>query len=202
MPVDVTVNNSAPVSVPIGVGTLSYAISTGGAMSGSAAGVARAAVAGNTHGLTLEGSTPGVSSGTMSIVSSSQAVANGSFERTVATTVLGHATPSFSAKGVSSGLNLDFGIWAMGAATPVLAGSISNLADPSGYTAGLDLDGIAPTGDCSKLGISLDRFRNLAPGSTASFDAFLDTGSIGQLLEKSTSPKVRSRHAYQPSRHR
>ena len=90
---------------------MNYAIAGAGSVGGSANGAnVLALTAGNTHALRINTATPGVHAGTISASSSSEAVANGTFNQGISTTVLAHATPSFSDTSQLSVTTIDFGI--------------------------------------------------------------------------------------------
>jgi hypothetical protein len=162
---------------------LDYTVSSSGnAISGSGSGTALLALSpGNIHALSLTTATPGAKTGTISASSTSQEVAGGSFSQPVATTVLAHATPSFTGVSQSTTLSLDFGVRAMGLTPPTLPFSVLNLADASGYTAGLDLDSITSTGDATTLATTLATFTNHAAGAANGYSASLDTTSTGSF---------------------
>jgi hypothetical protein len=96
---------------------------------------------------------------------------------------LAHAHPSFSSTAQGS-LTIDLGTRALNSAanglgTPSASFSIRNLADVSGFTAGLDLDSITGSGNTAQLTTNLAAFSNLAAGSLNAFTASLDTGTFG-----------------------
>ncbi len=78
---DVTVSNSAPVAVAIGADELTYSLTTSGSASGSFLNQTDMALGGgNTHFVTLDTSTPGSKTGTITLLSSSQQAGNGSIQ--------------------------------------------------------------------------------------------------------------------------
>jgi hypothetical protein len=181
VPVNVTVTNVAPVTVAIGADELDYSVSGTGAISGAAAGIATATLTGNTHALSFNTSTPGVKSGTVNVSSSSQSAANASFSQAASTTVLAHATPSLNGASAVTNLSLDFGIRAKGLAAPALPFSINNLADVSGFTAGLDGDSIVGNGDTARLATTLTTFTNQSAGTSRNASATADTSTLGDF---------------------
>jgi endonuclease/exonuclease/phosphatase family metal-dependent hydrolase len=105
VPVNVTVTNAAPVLAAIGADGLNYSVTSSGSLTGSGSGTALLALsAGNQHSLAINTSTPGTASGTVSVTSSSQEVANGTFSQLVTTQVLDHAHPDLNVA------TIDFGI--------------------------------------------------------------------------------------------
>lgn len=179
--VPVTVTNSAPVTMANGADELDYTIGGSGLVTGGAAGTAAAVSPGNVHQLNLDTSAAGFRDGTISVQSSSEAVQNGSVQRVVSTTVLAHARPSFSASGENRSLNVDFGVWARGSGSATAGFSVFNLTDPSGFTAGLDLDAVNVFGDSPRLSAAVGAFSNLAAGNAQTYQATLDTSSLGVL---------------------
>jgi hypothetical protein len=177
----VTVTNSAPVAVAIGADKLDYSLTSAGNVSGSASGVATATLGGNTHALTMNTAAPGVQSGTVSVTSASQAVAGGTFSQALTTTVLAHATPSFSPVTATSNLQLDFGVRAKGLDAPSAPFTIHNLAHASGFTADLDVDSFSSTGDIGKFATTLAAYSTQAVTSDRNFAAALDTSSTGSF---------------------
>jgi hypothetical protein len=181
VPVNVTVTNTAPVTVAAGADGLDYTVSGSGSLTGSGAGTMLMALApGNVHALNLNTSSPGVRSGNVSVTSTSQEVANGSFSQPVSTTVLAHANPSFDIGSDVNVATIDFGIKGrglLGSATQSF--SLANLAHVSGFTARLDLDSISGAGDTGALSTTAAPFTNLPAGSTVSFDAALSDANLG-----------------------
>jgi hypothetical protein len=114
VPVNLTVTNTAPVSVAVGADELDYTVQGSGALTGGAAGIATATFAGNSHALSLATASPGLAGGTVSVNSTSQAAQDANFAQGVSTTVLAHARPSFSAAEQQTTTTIDFGIWARG----------------------------------------------------------------------------------------
>lgn len=176
---NVTVTNSAPVAVAIGADKLHYTLTGSGPWSGAHAGTATATLAGNVHAISLDTSSTGIKSGTISATSSSQSVASGTFSQIVSTTVVAHARPSFDAESLDAVKVVDFGVRARGAPVPARTYAVHNLPDPSGFTAGLDLDVAFPQGDTSRLTTTLAPFSNLAADGSNAFSASFDSSVIG-----------------------
>ena len=181
VPVNVSVTNTAPVSVAVGADELDYSIQGAGAVTGSAGGIATATFAGNVHSLSLAITSPGVAGGTVSVSSTSQAAQDATIAQAVSTTVVAHARPSFSAIEQQTSQTIDFGIWARGSGTVTRDGAVHNLTDASGFTAGLDGDSVNAAGDTSRLSSNLAPFTNLAPGGSISFAATLDSATVGSF---------------------
>ncbi len=175
----VTVTNSAPVVLSVGADELDYSVMGSGVLSGTGAGTALAATAGNSHPLEMDTTTPGARGGMISVQSSSEAVANGSFSQSVSTTVLAHANPSFDPISEQHTRIINFGIHARGGGSATLGFSIFNREHPSGYTAGLDLDQISEEGDLTSLSANVATFSNLEVGGQQSYLSALDTSGVG-----------------------
>jgi len=93
---DVLVENVAQVVAANGADELDYALSVSGDLIGNATGTDFALGGGNTHQVTLDTSTMGAHSGTITVSSSSQAVQNGLFSFPVSFTVgAGGGGPTF-----------------------------------------------------------------------------------------------------------
>lgn len=180
VPVNVTVTNTAPVTVAAGADGLDYSVSGNGALSGAGAGTNLLALAaGNLHVLNLGTANPGLSSGAANASSTSQEVANGTFQQNVSTTVLAHSNASFNGGSDIDVLPIDFGIRARGSGVITTNLSIFNLAHPSGFTAGLDVDSITPSGDIGRLTSNVSTFTNLVAGGSQTFSAGLNTLDTG-----------------------
>jgi hypothetical protein len=109
--VNVNVTNSAPVQIAIGADGLDYSVTSSGSLSGSANGTnVQALSAGGSHTLTLNTSSVGTASGTVSVTSTSQEVANGTFSQAVSVQVIDHAQPSFNGGSSVNVATIDFGI--------------------------------------------------------------------------------------------
>ncbi|MCI0333058.1 MAG: hypothetical protein L0228_07535, partial [Planctomycetes bacterium] len=78
---DVMVSNSAPVAVALGADELTYSLTTSGSVSGSFLNQVDTALGGgNTHFVTLDTSTPGSKTGTITLLSTSQQAGNASIQ--------------------------------------------------------------------------------------------------------------------------
>jgi hypothetical protein len=175
VPVNVTVTNTAPVAVSIGADGLDYSVTSSGSLSGTGSGTGLLALtAGNTHMLTLNTDLPGTASGTVSVSSTSQEVANGTFSQQVSTQVLDHAHPELSVA------TIDFGIRGRTLGGASASFQISNLSGP-GPTAGLDLDSITGNGDTTALTTTVVPFTNLPAGSNRNFTANIHDTSNGSF---------------------
>ncbi len=92
-------------------------------------------------------------------------------------TYLLHAAPSFDGGSAQPSLTLDFGTVLQGSSVSPLAFSLYNLADLN--RVGLDLDSFSASGASSTLTTDLAPFTNLAQGGGNSFNAFLNTSTLG-----------------------
>jgi endonuclease/exonuclease/phosphatase (EEP) superfamily protein YafD len=180
--VKVSVANVAPVVAAIGADVLGYTVGGTGNVSGSATGTIAALATANVHTLSFDTSTPGAKSGNVSVMSTSQAVANGSFSQAVSTTVFAHAGPSFSDSGSQTDLTVDLGVVAMGPGSVARSISLFNLPAGAGVpTAALDLDGATSSGSTSRLSADLTPFKNLAAGDSHAVAVSLQTDQTGVL---------------------
>jgi len=181
LPVNVTVTNTAPAQSSNGADALLYTVNGSGAVTGAASGVATATLAGNAHALFVNTTTPGATTGAVTAASTSEAVADGAFSQNVSTSVLAHASPSFASDSDAHGLVIDFGVRARGSSVPAANYAIFNRADASGFTARLDVDSVALSGNTSALSSNVAAFSNLAAAGSAAFSASLDTTSVGSF---------------------
>jgi len=180
--VEATVTNSAPVQFSNGADKLDYSINGQGDVTGSAGGSNLSALTpGNVHSLSIDTTSPGVRAGTLNATSTSEAVANGSFNQAVSTTVLAHATPSFDADAIVDTATIDFGIRGRGLGGATASFSVSNLDEITGFTAALDLDSISAVGDVDQLTTNASTFSNLAAGGSIGFSAAITAISNGKL---------------------
>lgn len=173
-----SVANTANVVASHGADELDYSWQGSGALIGSGAGVDEALGGANTHAVALDtGGAGGVRSGALQVTSTSQSVAHGSFVQDVTYTVLDHARASFSGGALTTSAVLDFGLLDLASGPISLGGGLFNLLTASGFTAGLDLDGIDILGDSSLFSLGLSPFANLAAGESTSFDAWFLGGA-------------------------
>ncbi len=101
---------------------------------------------------------------------------------TVNLNVLDHALPSFTSSAQSLSRTIDFGNIALGdSATPAMI-DVFNLNSPSGFTAGLDLDSVASSGNTSAFTTSLATFTNLAAGASQAFTSSFNVAAVGSFL--------------------
>ena len=176
----VTVSNSADVVAAIGADELDYSLWTTGSLSGSATGTDPALGGGNQHWLTLQTGSPGAKAGELHVASSSQAVADGQFDRTVNYQVLDHAEASFAAEADLDALAVDFGTVRQGRSAEAHF-CVHNLTTTPGFTAALDLDAIEGTGQTTRLTTNLAPFADLPAGQSRQFTASLDAGQPGSF---------------------
>ncbi|CAN5375759.1 hypothetical protein BH09PLA1_BH09PLA1_15380 [soil metagenome] len=179
--VNVSVANSAPVLVSSGADGLDYALTASGSLSGSGNGVQLPALtSANVHPLSFNTSTVGLKTGTISVNSTSQEVANGSFSQAVSVQVIDHSQPSLSNIAGTSVATIDFAIHGRGLGNATSSFSIFNLVG-NGATAGLDLDSINGSGSTAALTTNAAPFTNLPAGANSSngFVASINSNSNG-----------------------
>jgi endonuclease I len=105
---------------------------------------------------------------------------------TVNLNVLDHAIPSFATPSQSLSQTIDFGNIALGASATPASFDIYNLNAPSGFTAALDLDSVASSGNTSAFTTDLASFSNLAAGASQSFTSSFNVTSVGSFLSTYT----------------
>lgn len=180
--VDVTVANTAPVQFSNGADGLTYTVSGAGSLTGSGGATDKLALtAGNLHTLSLSTATPGLTTGTVNVSSSSEAVANGTFSAPVSTIVLGHSTPSFAPDQQLESITFDFGIHGRGLGGASDDFLITNLNQFGALTAKLDLDSINGVGNTTALSTNVATFSNMAGGSFNSYTASLSDVNNGSF---------------------
>jgi hypothetical protein len=101
---------------------------------------------------------------------------------TVNLNVLDHALPSFTSPSQGLTRTIDFGNIALGnSATPAPI-NVFNLNAPSGFTAALDLDSVASSGNTSAFTTNLTSFSNLAAGASHAFTSSFNVSAVGSFL--------------------
>lgn len=90
-----------------------------------------------------------------------------------------HAAPSFDAQAQMSALTLDFGTVAQGSSVGPLSFMIYN--HPDAQRVGLDLDSFSLSGSTGAFSTDLAGFSNLAAGEKQSFEALLNTSTVGSF---------------------
>jgi endonuclease/exonuclease/phosphatase family metal-dependent hydrolase len=179
--VDVTVSNTAVVVAVAGADELDYVLITSGSLSGSATATDAALGTGNTHTITLDTSAVGNASGLLEVHSDSQSAANKDFAQELSFSVLDHAKPLFAGQGEALSLTLDFGTIAPGSSSEPRTFSLANWTSSLGFTAGLDLDRIIPSGTADAFNLNLTTFTALAPGLDLDFTAIFEPMSAGDF---------------------
>jgi endonuclease I len=101
---------------------------------------------------------------------------------TVNLNVLDHARPSFASPTQTTSLTLDFGNVAYGGSSPTLNFAVFDLNAMVGFTAGLDLDSIAPSGNTAAFTTNLAPFSSIAAGTSNAFTASLNLTNLGTFL--------------------
>ncbi|MFT3784773.1 MAG: hypothetical protein QM770_01225 [Tepidisphaeraceae bacterium] len=187
--VPVTVTNSAPVTSSIGADMLSFTLSGQGNLAGGGTRTAAAGTGGAQYSLTLNTGAIGISSGTVHATSSSEAVANPTFDQIVSTTVIARARPSLAPDADVTTATLDFGVFAKGStfSGATLPATLYNRAMGStALAAELDVDAAtlsSAAGPAALINVSSST-TSVEPGSstqlTISLSA-LDTASIGAV---------------------
>ncbi len=142
-----------------------------------------------TVGLNTSTSTAGLKSGTVMVdnldITTQGGAGKGANDPddviSVAASVLDHAQPSFRSASSLGTLLLDFGSLPQNSGQHSLSFSLFNNMLTQGYTAGLDLDSVASSGNTGVLSTSLATLSNLAAGAEADFAAMIDTAAPGDF---------------------
>jgi endonuclease/exonuclease/phosphatase family metal-dependent hydrolase len=170
----IAVSNTAAVVAVAGADELDYVLSTRGSLSGSAAAMDAALGTANIHSLALSTDTVGSVTGFVDVQSDSQAAADKDFTRELSFMVLDHAKPFFTGQGEALSLTLDFGSVEPGNRSEPRTFSLANAPSSLGFTAGLDLDQITPSGAFDAFELNLTKFVALAPGMNLDFTALFE----------------------------
>jgi endonuclease I len=101
---------------------------------------------------------------------------------TVNLTVLDHALPSFATPSQTLVQTIDFGNVALGTSATPASFDIYNLNASSSFTAALDLDSVASSGNTSAFTTDLASFSNLAAGASHTFTSSFNVTSVGSFL--------------------
>jgi endonuclease I len=142
-----------------------------------------------TIGLNASTSTAGLKSGTVTVdnldITTQGGAGKGANDAddviTVTGSVFDHAQPSFRSDGNLSTLSLDFGSLPQNSGQHSLNFSVFNKMLTQSYTAAMDLDSIASSGNTGVLSTSLIAFANLAAGGEADFFAMINTAASGDF---------------------
>lgn len=178
-----SVSNSAPVDVVQGADRLDYGFAGSGGLVGSGTGSDLPLGGGNVHSIPLTTTSAGLVSGSVSVTATSPQTAAGTFTQGVALSVLDHAIGSFSAGGLVTSLDVDFGTLTQGSGAASRSFGVFNRAGSLGsaWTAALDLDAVAETDAAGLFSTTLSPFLNLASGSARSFDVSMLTTTTGSF---------------------
>lgn len=181
--VGVEVSNAALVAHPLGADELDFVVQGFGALTGAVAGVDAALGGPQEAQLALNTAIPGLQLGSVSVTSSSPAVANGSFQQLVPFEVLHHAQPSFSLTSTQSAFTVDFGVLPIGGPLTTAAVTIFNRPSSSSGTASasLDIDAILATGDLDVFSNTLEPVEGISAGTGQAFDILLNPLEFGPL---------------------
>lgn len=165
--IDVTVTNTADVSVPIGADQLDYTVTGSGSADGAVSGSAMPLAPGNTHSIQLDTAEPGWHLADLEVTGTSEAVADGTFEADVPYSVLAHANGSFSVNTTQKWLGIDFGTLPVDAGLQTQHFEVFNLVGPEGpqLTARLKRDGLTIAGDDGSFFPFLPAFSHLPAGA-------------------------------------
>ncbi len=176
----VTVDNAANVVATIGADELDYQINVTGAASGSISGTDFALGGGQSHLFALDTSSTGSYAASINVQSSSQSVANGTFDADINYQVVERSNPSFQMDSDVDQFAVDFGIVAPG--TPTMATlDLWNIA--SDGSAALDIDSIFSFGDDTVFLTNLAPTDNIAAGDAIQFDITMDSSATAENYE-------------------
>ena len=181
-----TVTNNALAGGTVPAQGLDYAVgATGTGLSvSSSGGTGLAGAASATTFVNVDTASAGTKGGTANTSSTNAYRANGAVGVNSASHALGnvdvvdHANASFAGDADANTLTIDFGTVEQGSSQS-RGFSLHNLLATAGYTAALDLDNVAGSGDASALTTDLATFLNLAAASSNGYTAALNTSNLG-----------------------
>lgn len=101
---------------------------------------------------------------------------------TVNLNVLDHALPSFTSPSQAPSRTIDFGNVALGSGVTPVGFDVFNLNAPSGFTAALDLDSVASSGNTAAFTTNLAPFSNLAAGASQAFTTSFNVSAVGTFM--------------------
>jgi endonuclease I len=101
---------------------------------------------------------------------------------TVNLNVLDHALPSFASPSQTLSQTIDFGNVALGSGLAPVSFYLFNLNATSGFTAALDLDSVAASGNTSAFTTNLAPFSNLAAGASQAFTSSFNVAAVGAFM--------------------
>lgn len=177
----VVVTNTAPATVVAGADKLDYSISGTGVVTGSASGSDAALGTGNTHSIALNTATPGVRTGQINVVSTSQAAENASVSTPVTQQILAHSEASVVSGSNIDTLTIDLGRRVPNSGTVSTTFSIYNRVAVAGYTASLDIDGVSGSGDIDVLKTDVAAGAAIPAGGSQKYHATLTTTRPGNF---------------------
>ena len=172
----------------VGANPTTYDILTTGDATSTAAGPRQAFIGGTQTRAISAGlvGAPGPRTGTLVIDNTDittggtgQGSADGNDTINVSGTILARAEGSFSDSSNVDALTVDFGSCEAGAGVQTRGFNVDNLEVSPGYTAGLDLDSIAGSGNTSTLTTDLAPFSDLAAPGNYTFTASVSTVTPG-----------------------
>ncbi|MBX3358329.1 MAG: hypothetical protein KF745_07860 [Phycisphaeraceae bacterium] len=182
---DVSITNSALVSIPIGADLLSFTVqAAGGLAAPPISGVAAAASAPVRVQSPIDTQASGPRSGSVTVTTDSPgAPVTQVVSSEIHVEVAEHARASFSAEAATTSLEVDFGAVTLGSAAPEAPVSIFNVASPGLLTAALDLDEVLTAPDTPAITATLTPFQALEPGGQHVFLVSISTAVPGEFTE-------------------
>jgi endonuclease I len=140
-----------------------------------------------TVGLSSSTTTAGLKSGTITVDNLDITTGGGTNKGandpddviTVSAVVVDHASPSLSNSQTVSSLTLDFGTVEQNSDSPTMSFMIYNREQTAGYTAGLNLDSVAVSGDVDAFADTIRPFSNLSAGAGNTLTVTLNTTATG-----------------------
>ena len=180
---NLTVSNAAPVAVSQGADRLDYGFTGTGILAVTGTGSDMALGTANTHAVSVNTSTPGSQTGSITVTATSPQASAPIFTQNVTLGVLDHAIGSFAAASTVASLDIDFGTLTQGSGTSSRSFSVFNRAGALGssWTAKLDLDSVLASGSTGVFATTLSPFTNLASGSSRTYSLSMFTATSGSF---------------------
>jgi autotransporter-associated beta strand protein len=180
---NLTVSNAAPVAVSQGADRLDYGFTGMGILAVTGTGSDMALGTANTHAVSVNTSTPGSQTGSITVTATSPQASSPTFTQNVTLGVLDHAIGSFAAASTVASLDIDFGTLTQGSGTSSRSFRVFNRAGALGssWTAKLDLDSVRASGSTGVFATTLSPFTNLASGSSRTCSLSMFTATSGSF---------------------
>jgi endonuclease I len=149
---------------------------------GTQSGTMTVGLSGSTGSAGLKSGTVTIHNSDLTTAGAGQGSADGDDTINVSASVLDHSNASFSGGSDANSITINFGRVGQSSGVHDVGFNLYNLEATAGFTAGLALNTITPSGNAASLAAlstNLATFTNLAAGSHTGFDADITTSNLG-----------------------